>query len=222
MKKVIIYGAGAYAKIFFNEVERYGVIDVIAFTVDSKYLFDSSLYGLPIVPFEEIDNIYPPGDYDMVVLCGYNRMRNRKLMYEKAKSKGYKLINYISPKAILETEIKMGENNIILSNTVIGYDGIMGNNNIIKHNTYVGHEFLMKDHSIISAGCTLGGRANIQDLVFIGIGVSARGYIRYGEESLIGVGSVVVKDIEPYSKNYGNPARPHGYHVDTGVVILEN
>lgn len=221
MKKIIIYGAGAYGKIFFYEAERYGVIDIEAFTVDTAYMRNEKECGLPVVPFEQVEHIYPPNQYDMLVLCGYTVMRNRKRMYERAKEKGYHLINYISPHAMLETEIEMGDNNIIMSNSVIGFDGVMGNGNIIWPNVYFGHGFVMENHSIISAGCTLGGNSHIENLVFLGMGVTARGYIRYGTESLVGIGSNVVKHVEPYSTCYGNPAKVIGYHKDTGVVVRE-
>jgi acetyltransferase-like isoleucine patch superfamily enzyme len=35
--------------------------------------------------------------------------------------------------------------------------------------------------------------------------------ITIGEFALIGAGSVVTKDVPPYTLVYGNPARPHGY-----------
>lgn len=221
MKKVIIYGAGAYGKLFFYEADRYGAIEIVAFTVDSEYMRNERECGLTVVPFEEVEKIYPPSEYDMLVVCGYSIMRNRKKMYEKAKNKGYTLINYISPRAMVENEIKMGENNIIMANTIVGFDGVMGNGNIIRQNVYLGHEFHMGNHSIISPGCTLGGGSNIEDLVFIGIGVTARSYVTYGAESLIGVGSNVVKDVEPYSACCGNPAKVMSYHKETGVIVRE-
>lgn len=221
MKKVIIYGAGAYGKLFFYEADRYGAIDIEAFTVDADYMRSERECGLPVVPFENVTEIYSPEKYDMLVLCGYTVMRNRAIMYERAKAKGYTLINYISPHAILENEIKMGDNNIIMANAIVGFDGIMGNGNVIRQNVYIGHQFVMEDHSIISTGCTLGGCSHIESLVFFGIGVTARGYINYGTESLVGVGSNVVKNVEPYCTCCGNPAKVIGYHRDTGVVVKE-
>lgn len=221
MKKVIIYGAGAYGKLFFYEADHFGIIDIEAFTVDMKFLNKERECGLPVVPFEEVEKIYPADKYDMMVLCGYSVMRNRLKMYNKAKEKGYSLVNYISPHAFLENEIEMGDNNIIMANATVGYDGIIGNDNIIRQNVYLGHEFTMGNHSIISTGCTLGGRCKIEDLVFFGIGATARGYITYGKESLIGVGSNVIKNVEPYATVCGNPARVVSYHEDTGVIVKE-
>lgn len=221
MKKVVIYGAGAYGKLFFCEADRYGAIDIVAFTVDEEYLISEKEFGIPVVPFEMVESIYPPEEYDMIVLCGYTIMRNRPIMYNKAKAKGYQLINYISPKAMLETDIKMGDNNIIMANAIVGYDCVLGNDNVIRQGVYLGHESKVHNHSIISTGCLLGGRSTVEDMVFFGIGVTARGYITYGKESLIGVGSNVTKNVEPYATCCGNPAKTISYHEDTGVIVKE-
>lgn len=221
MKKVIIYGAGAYGKLFFCEAEHYGAIDIAGFTVDESYMRSEREFGMPVVPFESVESIYPPDQFDMIVLCGYTVMRNRRAMYNRAKEKGYKLINYISPKAMLETDIQMGDNNIIMANAIVGYDCVLGNDNVIRQNVYLGHESTIGNHSIISTSCTLGGRSTIEDLVFFGIGVTARGYVTYGKESLIGVGSNVIKNVEPYATVCGNPAKVLGYHEDTGVIVRE-
>ena len=166
MKKVILYGAGAYADVFFHEAERYGIVDIVAFTVDEEYISTGKKYGLPVVPFERVEALYPPSHYAMLVLCGYSVMRKRKIMYDRAKKKGYELLNYLSPGAVLEDGIQMGENNIIMSNSVVGFGGIMGSNNIIRQNVYLGHEFNMGNHIIISPGCSLGGCSHIHDFVF--------------------------------------------------------
>ena len=79
----------------------------------------------------------------------------------------------------------------------------------------------MEDHSIISAGCVLGGNCKIGSLVFIGIGATARDHIVYGKESMVGMGSNVVKNVEPYSTVYGNPAKIKSYHRETGVIVRE-
>ena len=219
--KLLIYGAGTYGKIVYHDIKQFGTeqFDVVAFVMNEEYINEKTLYGLPVVPFENIEKRYPPDVYRMLICCGYTVMRNRKAMYDKALAKGYALPNYISSKAILETVPEMGNNNIILANAVVGYEGKMGSDNIIFQNTWIGHEFTIGSHSIIGFGSSIGGRANIGDLSYLSIGVTATGRIYFGNECLCGVGSNIIKDVEPYSTVVGNPARVISYHPDTGVVI---
>lgn len=43
-----------------------------------------------------------------------------------------------------------------------------------------------------------------------------------GEYALIGAGSVVTKDVPPYTVWYGNPAKQHGYVTKEGILLDMN
>lgn len=220
MKPVVIYGAGAYADVFYYEAIRTKKIEIAGFTVDAPFLNGrDSFHGLPLVDFESCDKIFTPEKNDMLVLCGYVEMRNRRNMFNKAKEKGYSLPNYISPDAIVESGVQMGENNIIFPGALIGHHGSMENGNIIRQNVYLGHEFKLGSHIIISSGATIAGTCKFGDMTFVGVGATIIELRNIGRESLIGAGAVVVKDVEEFSKCVGNPARVLSKHPETGVII---
>lgn len=218
---VVIYGAGPYGRIFLCEARKHGVLDVEAFTVDRRFIDSQIIDGLPVVAFEDVEEIYPPSEYDMIVVCGYTRMRNRIEMFNKAKSKGYALVNYVSPDANIEGKLEMGENNIIFGGATIGLDGVLGDGNIVRQNCYIGHNFLIGSHNIISVGAIIGGYLIMGDLNFLGFRVTSSGFRKIGSENLIGMGSVLTRDVDSFSKVYGNPAKIHGEHKETGVLIDE-
>lgn len=221
MKKVIVYGNALLCKMLYYDAIDAADFEIACFTVEKDYLRDrSELLGLPLITFEEIQDTYPPQDYDMVVLfTGFRRMRERTEKYDLAKNKGYNLRNFISPKADVTSDIIMGDNNIVLGQTHIGFGGTMGNNNLIRQHVYLGHEFKLGNHIEITAGCTIGGESEIGDLSYIGLGSTIINHTRIAYENLIGAGSTVIRDTEPYSKNIGNPSRVIGYHQEEGVKM---
>lgn len=156
----------------------------------------------------------------LAIFEGYRSMRARDNIFSKAKSSGYKLRNYISNRADFAPDVKMGENNIIMGNTHVGFGGSMGDNNMIRQTVYLGHQFKLGNNNIITAGCTIGGHSDIKDHCYLGLGVTVIDHIKIAEETLIGAGSVVIRDTEPYSKNVGNPSRIIGYHQDQGVRMM--
>lgn len=76
---------------------------------------------------------------------------------------------------------------------------VIGKNVTLKHNTTIGNKETLSGEDV--------GSPVIKDNVVIGPNSVIIGPVVIGENSIIGAGSVVVKDIEPYSIFAGNPAK---------------
>lgn len=221
MKKVVIYGNTILSQMIYDDSMRGGDFRIAAFAVDQEYLHQDSFCGLPQIDIELVKELYPPTEYDMLaVLGGYSCIRNRSCFYNKAKSCGYYLRNYISPTADVAPTVSMGENNIIMSRSHVGCKGQMGHNNLIRQNVYLGHDFVMGDHNVIGPGCNIGGYSRFKDCCYVCIGSTIIDHINIAEETLVGAGSVVIHSTEAFSKNVGNPARVLGYHKEEGIRMV--
>lgn len=83
----------------------------------------------------------------------------------------------------------------------------MGKGVIINTAAIVEHECKIGDYSHIAPNATLCGNVTIGSGVFFGAGAVARQGICIGNNSTVGAGSVVTKDIPPNEIWAGNPAR---------------
>lgn len=217
MNKVIVYGGATLLKNLFYDAAGNQDFQIACFSSDDGYRSADQLLGLPWVSYARILELYPPDQYDMLALFNGSRsMRARDKMFHKAKSSGYRMRNYISARADIAPDVQMGENNLIMGASYIGFGGIMGDNNLIRQSVYLGHEFKMGNNNIITAGCNIGGLCNIQNGCYFGLGTTVIDHINIAEETLTGAGSVVIRHTEPYSKNVGNPSRVIGYHREEG------
>jgi acetyltransferase-like isoleucine patch superfamily enzyme len=125
---------------------------------------------------------------------------------------------------VIREENEIGDDFAIWNNSVIDYGCKIGNHVKIHCNCYVAQFTVIEDGAFMAPGVTVANDLHpgceksaecmrgphIKEGVQIGVNVTLVPMITIGEHSLIGAGSVVTKDIPPYSLAYGNPARVVG------------
>lgn len=216
---IVIYGSGPLARLmayYFSHDSHY---NVVCFTVDEEYYAVKTFCSLPVIPFNEVCDKFPPTDYKMLVAIGYKSMRNRKRMYDKAKEKNYALVNYISSKAITYDTINIGENNIIMGNVNIEPFVTIGNNNLFWSDTLVSHDVVIGDHNYISAKCLIGGGSLMENLCFFGNSTTGINDLIIRNETQSIPGSTLMESTKQCTKYIGTPARAIGTHHEEGIRI---
>lgn len=218
-EKIVIYGLSAFSAMMYHNFTRYSQTSVVAFCVDQEYMQETSFCGLPVVSFQDVAELYPVEDYKMFVAIGFSRMRNRAVMFDKAKAQGYTLVNFISPKAIVREDLVIGENNVIQSSVDIDMFVTIGNNNVFWTSSILGHNLVVGNHNYVSGNCGLGGNCIIGDACFIGNAAVMVNNINIADETYLVTGSVIVRSTEEACQYHGNPSKRVGRHGDTGIII---
>lgn len=182
--------------------------DVAAFTVEKKYQNTDELFGLPVVDFATIENVYPPEEYKMIIPLGNSQAcQLRTNCYLEAKQKGYSFINYISSRAITWPDLTIGENCMVFEGTIIQPFTKIGNNVLIRSCVHISHHNTIEDHCFIAARVTLAGAVTIKKYNFLGVNSTIIDGVTINESNLIGAGAVVVKDTEQSGIYVGMPAK---------------
>ena len=208
-RQIVIIGTSEFAEIAFEYFTHDSPYEVVAFSVEQEYLDKKELFGLPVVPFENLEKQYPPESYSVFVAITYiqlNRVRAR--LYAEAKSKGYSAVSFVSPHAFVWKNVKIGENCFIFENNVVQYNVEIGNNVILWSGNHIGHRSVIHDNCFISSHVVVSGYCNIGKNSFLGVNTALAHGIKIGEDTVTGVGAVVVKDLEGGKVYIGNPAKP--------------
>lgn len=106
--------------------------------------------------------------------------------------------------------VSLGYRSFIGPNCRIASKATIGNWSMIASSVaFVGgdHEFETAGKPSIECGRAKNNRIIIEDDVWIGHGTIVLHGIKIGEGAIVGAGSVVTKDVKPYTIVAGNPAR---------------
>ena len=199
MKPVIIFGASDIAQLAHFYLTYDSDYTVAAFTVDQAYISSSTFCDLPVVPFEEVEKLYPPSDFEMLVAVSYAKVNTiRTIKYEEAKVKGYKLISYVSSKATTWSDLSIGENCFILEDNTIQPFVKIGNNVTLWSGNHIGHHATINDNCFITSHVVISGGVNIGKNCFIGVNATIRDHINIADKCVIAAGAILMKDTQEH------------------------
>jgi sugar O-acyltransferase (sialic acid O-acetyltransferase NeuD family) len=197
MKPVVLFGDGLVASLAHFYLTHDSSHTVAAFTVDRDHLSAPEKHGLPVVPVEDVVDLYSPADYDMFVTVGYGRMnRFREEKYRQAKHMGYSLISYVSSRAVTWPDLTIGDNCFIMESNVIQPFAKLGSNIIMWSGSHVGHDSVIEDHVFVSSHVVIAGYVTIEPNCFLGINATIRDEIRVARETLVGAGAIITKNTQ--------------------------
>ncbi len=207
MGKIVIFGVGELAEVANFYLTHDSPHEVAAFTVDSGFLKAHQHVGLPAVPFERIEELYPPDEFQMFLPISYrNRNRLRESKVQQAKEKGYSLISYVCSRAITWPGLVVGENCFIFEANVIQPFVQIGNDVILWSGNHIGHHSRIGDHCFVASHVVISGSVTVEPFCFLGVNATIRDGITIGRECIIGAGSLILEDTEPGGVYRGNPA----------------
>jgi UDP-N-acetylglucosamine acyltransferase len=110
-----------------------------------------------------------------------------------------------------ETLVKIGDNSTIREfatinrGTKANYETVVGNNCLIMAYSHVAHDCVLGDNVILANCATLGGHIEIDNWAIVG-GLSAvHQFVHIGAHSMISGGSLVRKDVPPFTKAAREP-----------------
>ena len=141
MAKVIIFGVQDFAQLARFYLRHDSEHEVIAFSVNEQYLpVEKTFDGLPVVAFESVEKTYSPSKFRFFAPMSPKGMNTlRENVYNQIKEKGYQLISYLSSKATVFPDVKIGDNCFVLEdNTIQPYTSI-GNNVVLWSGNHIGH-----------------------------------------------------------------------------------
>ncbi len=186
MKNIVILGNNDFGRLLKYYIGIDDKREVVAFTVNRDYIKEDQFCDLPVVPFEDIENVYPPEQYEIMLAIGNSKMNDvRKKMYFECKEKGYTIASYIHSSCSIHTE-DIGEGNILLENCLLYPYSKLGNGNLLWDHVLISHDCVVGDFNTFSSYADLCGYVKIGNNGYFGKHCILNDFMEIADYTLIG------------------------------------
>ena len=118
-----------------------------------------------------------------------------------------RVTNIVDPTAFVSRTARMGAGCVIYPHCYIGANAILGDRVFALAGAVINHDDHLEDDVILCTNVSLAGSVHVEAGCYLGQACTVRQLLRIGRNSLVGMGSVVVRDVPPECVVAGNPAR---------------
>lgn len=145
-------------------------------------------------------------EFDGVVVgIGSNAIRAAK--QARLIAAGAIIVSVFHPAATVSMHSQVGLGSVILANAAVNASASVGAGVIVNTGAVIEHDCIIGDFSHISPNAALAGGVILKKKVWVGACASVRQLLEIGEAVVIGMGSVVTKNVPAGSIVAGNPAK---------------
>jgi len=207
MKQLIIIGAGgfgrevlAWARQSLGNGEEW---QVKGFLDDNA----EAMAGLNVpAPFlGRIEDHQPTPDE--VFVCAIGTPGIRRSCFERIEQRGGRFITLIHRTAIIGDEVKLGAGVILCPYAVVSGYNVLGKGVVVNMHSTVDHDACVGDWTQINCHCDLTGGVQVGAEVWFSSHVALSPGVRIGDRAYLGIGSIILRDVEADTKVFGVPAR---------------
>jgi len=195
-RKLLIFGSAEIAELARFYFDLDSPYQVVAFIVDDEFYSETTFQGLDVVSWSDALKKYPPSDYSMHVALSYRGLNSlRENKFKQCQSAGYELVSYVSSRATIFPDLKLGSNCFILENQNIQPRVTLEDNVMLWSGNHVGHGSTIKEHAYLASHVVISGHVEIGRRCFIGVNATIRDFLLIGDDTFVGMGAIVTRNL---------------------------
>ncbi|MGK7376400.1 acetyltransferase [Planococcus sp. 1R117A] len=214
MKNLVIYGASGFAKETAHLIEEInlsgrGKWKIIGFIDDFRNEKGIIINGYPLMKFEDIINDFE----SLAIVIAVGLPQAKKKIKEKLNEvDNIYFPTLIHPNVKIPRTTTVGYGSIICEGAVLTTNITIGNFVVAGVNSTIGHDSVVMDFTTILPNASVSGDDILSEAVYFGTNATMIEKLKIGRNSIIGAGSVVIRDIPENCTAVGNPAKLIKYH----------
>lgn len=212
MDDIVIIGASGFGREVAWIIERINRVrptwNLLGFIDDNESIIGTKINGYDVLcstkDICKFKNSY--------FVCAIGSSKSRKHIIETIGNLNYATL--IDPSVELSGLIEVGEGTIICAHTILTVNIIIGKHVIINLDCTVGHDAVLEDFVTVYPSVNISGNSKYGECVELGTGSQIIQGKSVGKGTIVGAGSVVVKDLPEECTAVGAPCKPIKFHCE--------
>ena len=207
MRQAVVLGTGGHCRVILSMLATGRRHDVMSIIDLGSPRPGERIMGTLVIPNpDSLTALCGRDDVDVFLAIGNNDMR--KHWWEKVKTLGLSMPNLVSPHALVNDSVILGESNVICAHAFIGPQAELGDNNLINTAAIVEHEVSVGHHCHLAPSATIAGRSSLDNSCFVGVGATIVDGVSVASRTVIGAGATLIRSVkQPGGVYIGVPAK---------------
>lgn len=208
MKQLLIIGARGFGREIYSSLSLYcNEFNIKGFLDDNDSILEGFSGYPPII--SSVEN-YVIEDDD-IFFCALGDPIYRKKYSKIILEKGGTFLNMINPTAIVHKNAKIGQGVLIGQYCSISSDTEIGDFTVIQAYSNIGHDVKIGKNCEIESYTFLGGGSKVEDDCTLHTRSTVLPGIIIKSNSVVGAGSVVIRNVKSGTTVFGVPAKKIDY-----------
>jgi len=208
MKNIVLFGGGNQVHYTLDIIQKQGLYNVVGI-IDSVHDVGTERFGHKIIGRQEdIKSLIEEYGIEAgIITIGDNWIRYYISEQVKNLIKDFEFVNAIHPSVVIGNNVQIGTGVVVMAGVIINPMAKIGNHTFFATGCQIEHDCTIEDYASVSAGSVLGGYVHIKKYSAVTLGVTILDRITIGQNSVIGSGSLVIKNVPDNILAYGNPCK---------------
>jgi sugar O-acyltransferase (sialic acid O-acetyltransferase NeuD family) len=207
---LLLVGAGGFGREAIEAVHAINAVrptwNPLGFLDDDPAKRGELIGGVRVLGGADAVHCYPDAQ---VLLCP-GRPDNytiRRLLFDRLGLEDDRYATVLHPTATVGTTCAVGPGSVLLAHVDLTADVVVGRHVVVMPQVVLTHNVRIDDYATLASGVRLGGGCHVRTGAYIGSGACLREATTVGEWAMVGMGSVVTRDVPAERLWFGAPAR---------------
>ena len=205
-QNIAIFGTGGFAReVLCVIIDCWKILNIkhegkVCFVEHDSYWKEEEIMRIPVIKQSDFN----PSTHLAIIGTGDPTVRKK---IAESLPENTRFASFIHPNVVISEWVELGEGTVVCSGSILTCNIKIGKHAHLNLHTTIGHDCQIGDYFTTAPGVNVSGICQFGDGVYFGTNAAVKQGIKICSDVTIGMGGIVVKDINEPGVYVGNPVK---------------